>query len=170
MIAATVWGFFYGGLINPEVMARVGFRPRRQAVSILPGYELRIAPLVNLVANPLESAYGLLLESTHDELARVYGQLKATYLPFPVVTHDTDGHVRAALCYIVPDMAPGQAEAEHVLALLRPAERLGFPEHYLERIRSFLPPAVPAGRPVSRHRVGPTGHPRRTAAWRETAS
>lgn len=141
MTSATVWGFFYGGLINPEVMARVGFAPRRQALATLPGYELRIAPLVNLIANPLETAYGLLLESTHDELARVYGQLKATYLPYPVVTHDTEGHMRAALCYIVPDMAAGQAEPEHVLTLLRPAERLGFPECYLERIRSFLPPA-----------------------------
>ena len=139
-MTSSVLGFFYGGLINPEVMARVGWKPRRREVASLPGYELRIAPLVNLVPNPLETAYGLLLESTHEELALVYGQLKATYLPFPVAAHDAEGRVRPALCYIVPDMAPGQAEADHVLALLRPAEQIGFPDHYLEKIRSFLPP------------------------------
>jgi hypothetical protein len=25
----TVWGFFYGGLICPEVIERLGFRPKR---------------------------------------------------------------------------------------------------------------------------------------------
>ena len=138
-MSGPVLGFFYGGLINPEVMARVGWTPRVGEVAALPGYELRIAPWVNLVPNPVETAYGLLLESTHDELAHVYAQLKATYLPFPVAAQDTKGHVRPALCYIVPDMPPGQAEADHVLALLGPAEQLGFPEHYLERIKSFLP-------------------------------
>ena len=141
-MASSVLGFFYGGLINPDVMARVGWTPRRGEVASLPGYELRIAPLVNLVPNPFETAYGLLLESTHEDLDRVYGQLKATYLPFPVAAHDAEGRVRPAICYIVPDMAPGQAEADHVLALLQPAEQLGFPKHYLEKILSFLPPEI----------------------------
>lgn len=138
-MTSSVLGFFYGGLINPDVMKRVGWTPRPGEVATLPGYELRISPWVNLVPNPLETAYGMLLQSTHDELAHVYGQLKATYLPFPVAAHDADGRVRPALCYIVPDMAPGQADADHVLALLQPAEQLGFPGPYLDRIRSFLP-------------------------------
>ena len=138
-MTSSVLGFFYGGLINPEVMARVGWTPRRGEVATLPGYELQIAPWVNLVPNPLETAYGLLLESTHDELARVYDQLNAKYLPFPVGAQDAEGHIRPALCYIVPEMASGQAETDHVLALLRSAEQLGFPAHYLDRIRGFLP-------------------------------
>jgi len=138
-MASSVLGFFYGGLINPEVMARVGWTPRHREIASLPGYELRISPWVNLVPNPFETAYGLLLETSHEDLARVYSQLKATYLPYPVAAHDAEGRVRPALCYIVPDMAPGQAEADHVLALLKPAEQIGFPQHYLDRIRSFLP-------------------------------
>lgn len=143
----TVWGFFYGGLINPDVMARLGWQPRSRVPAILPGYELRIAPLVNLVPNPSETAYGLLLETTHDDLARVYGQLKATYLPFPVAAHSAGDHVRPALCYMVPDMAPGPAAADHVLPLLTAAEQLGFPAAYIDRIKAFLPAAAPsAGR------------------------
>lgn len=141
-MSSSVLGFFYGGLINPEVMARVGWAPSRGELASLPGYELRIAPWVNLLPNPLETAYGLLLESTHADLDRVYGQLKATYLPFPVAAHDAHGRVRPALCYLVPEMPPAQADADHVLALLEPAEQLGFPDHYLDRIRSFLPPDV----------------------------
>ena len=135
----TVWGFFYGGLISPEVMQRVGLRPRRQVTAWLPGFELRISPLVNLAPRAGAAAFGLLLETTHADLAHVYGQLKATYLPQPVLAHAMDGGVTPALCYIVPDMAPGPAEASHILPLLSAAESLGFPQSYLAHIRSFLP-------------------------------
>lgn len=139
---SSVWGFFYGGLINPEIMARVGLTPRSRETATLSGYELRIAPLVNLYPQPECIVHGLLLNVTHRELHHVYSQLKAIYLPYPVLTVTPDGKFRPALCYIVPNMAEGQAEADHVMALLRPAEALGFPESYLARIRSFLPPAA----------------------------
>jgi hypothetical protein len=135
----TVWGFFYGGLISPDVMRRVGFTPRRQKPARLTGFDLRISPLVNLVDSPGDTVFGLLLETTHAELAHVYGQLQATYLPQPVVVDDLEGGRVPALCYIVPDMAPGQAEASHILPLLSAAESHGFPDWYLAKIRSYLP-------------------------------
>ena len=136
-----VWGFFYGGLINPEVMQRVGMKPRSQEIAMLPGYELQIAPWVNLVPNPRAVAYGLLMLVSHRELSHVYGQLKAPYVPFPVLAQDKEGRLRTALCYLSPGMQPGQADASHVENLLHPASRLGFPEWYLEKIRSYLPRA-----------------------------
>lgn len=138
-MTSHVLGYFYGGLMNPTVMQRVGMTPRRQEVAILPGFDLTIAPLVNLVRSPSDCVYGVLMELTHAELQHVYGQLKATYLPYPVVACDLDGRMRAALCYIVPEMEAGPAEAAHVEALLEPASKLGFPEWYLEKIRGFLP-------------------------------
>jgi Gamma-glutamyl cyclotransferase, AIG2-like len=136
---STVWGFFYGGLINPEVMARVGMKPTGQEVATLPGYDIRIRPLVNLVTDPGSVVYGLLLQLTHEELHKVYSQLKATYLPQPVLAFTLDGKARPALCYVVPELADGEAEAEHVLSLLKAAEKLDFPDWYLEKIRRFLP-------------------------------
>lgn len=134
-----LWGFFYGGLISEEVMERVGIRPSRRRLAWLPGYEITIAPLVNLVPSQGSAVFGVLLETTHEELGRVYGQLAAAYLPYPVLACDMEGGHVAALCYVVPDMAPGPAEAAHIMPLLREAERLGFPEWYIARIRSFLP-------------------------------
>lgn len=138
---SSVWVFFYGGLINPDVMKRVGMEPSAQEMATLPGYEIRISPLFNLVPNTDQVAYGLLFKVTHAELDHVYSQLATTYHPYPVLTHDLEGRTRPALCYIVPDMPPGQAEADHVQSLLGPAEQLGFPDWYLSRIRSFLPGA-----------------------------
>ncbi len=134
-----VWGFFYGGLINPEVMQRVGMSPQRQELATLSGYELQIAPWVNLVPNPRSVSYGLLMLVSHRELSHVYGQLKAAYFPFPVLAQDQKGRLRTALCYLSPNMQPAQAEASHVENLLRPAESLGFPEWYIDRIRGYLP-------------------------------
>lgn len=138
---AQVWGFFYGGLINEAVMRRVGFNPTEQAQASLPNFEIRISPLVNLVPSAGAVAFGLLLRTDHDQLAAVYGQLKARYVPIPVLAHQSDRTLRPALCYVVPDMKPGQAEEAHIAPLLESAEQLGFPEWYQARIRSFLPPS-----------------------------
>lgn len=138
---SSVWGFFYGGLINPAMMARVGLVPSARAVATLQGYDLRIAPWVNLVPSARDLVYGLLLEVSHDQLSAVYAQLKATYLPYPVLAHDDESCPRPALCYMVPDMPEAAAEDAHVRTLLEAAEAIGFPDWYLMRIRSFLPPA-----------------------------
>lgn len=141
-----VWGFFYGGLINPEVMERMGMQPRQQELATLSGYDICISPWVNLVHSPRDRVFGLLLQLTHRELSQAYGQLKVAYLPYPVVAEDQSGRLRPALCYLASSMQPAQAEASHVLNLLKPAERLGFPEWYLAKIRSFLPADAAAQR------------------------
>ncbi len=134
-----VWGFFYGGLINPDVMVHMGMKPQRQAVATLPGYDLEIRPLMNLLIDPCATAYGLLLELTHGELTEAYGKLKAVYYPQPVIAYDLEGRARPALCYLLPPQVAAPAETEYVNNLLEPAEALGFPSWYIDKIRSFLP-------------------------------
>lgn len=136
---ASVWVFFYGGLINPRVLDRVGMKPKRQEAATLSGFDLRIAPYVNLVRAAGHTVFGLLMEVTHAELEHTYSQLKARYFPEAVMVSDAAGHLRPALCYIVPEMPPGQAEADHVEALATAAENLAFPPWYVAKIRSFLP-------------------------------
>jgi hypothetical protein len=97
---------------------------------------------VNLAPQAGSVTFGRLLETTHVELDNVYGQLAAQYLPYPVVAQDMDGKLVPALCYIVPEMAPGAATADHIMPLLTTAEELAFPPWYLDKIRSFLPGVV----------------------------
>jgi hypothetical protein len=131
--------FFYGGLINPRIQDKVGMKPKRQELATLSGFDIRISPYVNLVRSAGHTVYGLLMEVTRAELEHTYSQLKARYLPEAVIVSDSTGCLRPALCYIVPDMPPGQAEVDHVEALATAAESLGFPQWYLTKIRSFLP-------------------------------
>jgi cation transport regulator ChaC len=144
-MTSSVWVFFYGGLINPTMLDKVGMKPKRQEPATLSGFDIRISPYVNLVRSAGHTVFGMLMEVTHAELERTYSQLKAMYLPEAVIVSDSAGHLRPALCYIVPDMPPGQAEADHVEMLAVAAERLGFPQWYLSKIRSFLPTGAKAG-------------------------
>lgn len=137
--AGSVWVFLYGGLMNPEVMARVGLRPDRQALAELEGYQVRISPLVNLVPERHSTVYGLLAEVGHEALASAYGRLAARYHPVPVLARQSDGSLRPALCFVVPEMPEGPAEAAHVRPLLESARAFGFPDWYLSRIASFMP-------------------------------
>jgi hypothetical protein len=138
-MTSSVWVFFYGGIINPKMLEKVGMKPTRQEPATLPGFDIRISPYVNLVRSPGHTVFGMLMEVTHAELDHTYSQLKARYLPEAVIVCDSKGHLRPALCYIVPDMPPGQAAADHVEMLATAAESLGFPAWYLAKIRSFLP-------------------------------
>jgi Gamma-glutamyl cyclotransferase, AIG2-like len=131
--------FFYGGLINPEVMKSVGLEPTRQELATLPGFDIRISPYVNLVRNAGHLVFGMLMEVTHAQLQHAYSQLKAEYQPEPVLVLDADGAYRPALCYLVAEMPPDQADVDYVEALATAGEALGFPDWYLAKIRGYLP-------------------------------
>jgi hypothetical protein len=136
---SSVWVFFYGGLINPRILDKVGMKPTRQEPATLSGFDIRISPYVTLVRSAGHIVFGLLMEVTHAELQHMYSQLKARYFPEALVVSDAAGCLRPALCYRVWDMPPGQAEVDHVEALATAAESCGFPQWYLAKIRSFLP-------------------------------
>lgn len=144
-MTSSVWVFFYGGLINPTMLDKVGMKPKRQEPATLSGFDIRISPYVNLVRSAGHTVFGMLIKVTHGELEHTYSQLKARYLPEAVIVADSTDHLRPALCYIVPDMPPGQAAVDHVETLAAAAESLGFPGWYLSRIRSFLPAGAKAG-------------------------
>lgn len=85
MAGPLVWTFFYGSYINSDVLDEAGFVPRQTEVARLAGFEIRIAPLANLVQSGREVVYGILASGTHAELGRLYTYAKhvlgGVYLP-----------------------------------------------------------------------------------------
>jgi cation transport regulator ChaC len=145
----TVWVFFYGSYINPKVLAEVDIVPELVELATLPGFQLTIRPLANLVPSDRHIAYGILTKATHSELNRLYKEhaervLGGVYLPQAVLCSSPSGHLRPALTYISHDMAPGPAQPEYVDRILEPARGYGFPGWYLEQIRSFIPGSGPS--------------------------
>ena len=140
----SVWVFFYGSYINVDVLAEVDLIPAEVEVARLSGYDLRIAPLANLVPSTERSVYGILATATHRELHRLYvehaqGVLGGTYEPEAVLAESRDGRWRPALCYLAHNMDEAEPAADYVGRIARPARQLGFPAWYCERIESFAP-------------------------------
>lgn len=141
MAAPQVWTFFYGSFINLEVLGKVGLAPARVEVSRLPGFDIRIAPLANLVRSEQHCVYGILATATHAELNRLYAYAKnglgGVYLPEAVLAQTLDGRWQPALCYIAPEMTAAPASGEYVDRIVIPARRFGFPQWYIDRLESF---------------------------------
>lgn len=138
----SVATFFYGSYINRDVLREVELVPQRFEVARLPGYDLSIRPLANLVASSQHSVFGMLASATHAELDRLYRHaqevLGGVYLPHPVLVFGLAGQAEPALCYIAPSLSPSAPDPAYVRRILEPAREYGFPDWYLERIASFL--------------------------------
>lgn len=135
--------FFYGSYMDPAVLRGVGVVPDRVEVARLPGFDIEIHPLANLVLSDRHTVYGVLATATHAELGRLYDHardvLGGVYLPHPVLAYTLTGQAEPALCYIAPQLTPGPAAPEYVARIVWPARAYGFPEWYIRRIESFLP-------------------------------
>jgi hypothetical protein len=143
MAEPKVCTFFYGSFINLDVLAKVEVAPERVDVARIPGFDIRIRPLANLVRSEQHCVYGILAAATHTELARLYDYarvgLGGTYLPEAVLAQTIDGRFQPALCYIAPELPDASPSAEYVDRIVVPARRLGFPAWYVERLESFRP-------------------------------
>ena len=68
--------FFYGSYINPAVLREVDLVPDRIEVARLPGFDIEIRPLANLVPSDQHTVYGILATTTHAELERLYAHAR----------------------------------------------------------------------------------------------
>ncbi len=135
--------FFYGSYINPAVLREVGLKPDRVDVARLPGFDIEIRPLANLVASDQHTVYGILATATHAELGHLYEHarnvLGGVYLPQAVLAYTGAGQAEPALCYIASNLQRASATADYVGRIVEPARKYGFPEWYIARLESFLP-------------------------------
>ncbi len=139
----SVVTFFYGSYINREVLREVDLVPERTRVARLPGFDITIRPLANLVESDEKTVYGVLASATHAELDRLYAHARSVlggvYLPRAVLAYTAGGQAEPALCYLAPNLPTRPASEGYIQRILGPARELGFPRWYLERLESFLP-------------------------------
>ena len=143
MLDPRVLTFFYGSYINLAVLREVDLVPERVEVARLPGFDIEIRPLANLVPSDQHMVYGILAAATHEELDRLYAHarevLGGIYLPYPVLAHTTDGAYHPALCYIASRIETVTASPGYVARIIEPARAYRFPAWYIERLESFVP-------------------------------
>lgn len=143
MAAPEVWVFFYGSFIRLDLLRDRGFVPRRWEVGRLPGFDIRMTPLANLVPDPSRVVCGILAQTTHAKLALLYENTHNThglrYLPIAVLV-ETGGGWRPALCYVNCEEETGSEhppQRSYVDAILEAARMHRFPDWYLQRLEQI---------------------------------
>ena|SRR5437773_7806847 len=136
MTKPKVWVCFF---INRDVLARGGLTPERVEVARLWGFDIVIETLATLARSDRTCVYGIVCETTHDELRILYGQdwLGGTYLPQAVIVETDSGRHVPALCYIAPTRPPARPADDYLDWIIGAAREYGFPGWYLETLEGY---------------------------------
>jgi len=137
----AIWTFFYGTIMNPEVMKGLGVTATEVCPARLPGFDLVIRPRPNLVRSDRAVVFGSLMAVTHDDLTSIYAGLEKNfgikYVPEAVLATTRDGFVLPALCYTVPQLPDAAPDPAFVKQLAQCVRSMGHPEWYDAHVESF---------------------------------
>ena len=129
--------FFYGLFMDEALLASKGVRPTSFSFGYVEGFRLHIGERATLLPAQASRSYGVLMEVTADEAARLYSDPSVRdYVAEPVVVQLPDEVQESAVCYNLPASKVSGTNPEYAAALLALATRLGLPDDYLAVIRS----------------------------------
>ena len=133
--------FFYGLFMDESLLTSRGIDPSDTTVGFVDGYRLRIGKRATLVPEQASRAYGVLMTIGRDEATALYADASlADYVPEPVSVTLPSGVIESAICYNLPPGALEGANSAYAESLLLLAKRLGFPDEYLDTIRTETNP------------------------------
>jgi gamma-glutamyl AIG2-like cyclotransferase len=136
-----VWVFFYGTIMNLEILRGFGVTVNETLPAKLGGYDISIRPRPNLVRSERTCVYGALTRVTHDDLDTVYAALERNfglkYLPEAVLATTLDGALRPALCYIVSHMPDSPPDPTFIKQLAQCVRTMGLPDWYAAHVEAL---------------------------------
>lgn len=128
--------FFYGLFMDDSLLATKGITPTKICVGFVNGFELHIGERATLVRCPIGRAYGVMMDITPEEATELYAEDSvADYLPETVTVELMDGTQVEATCYNLPGAKVAGTNKDYAESLLKVANRLGFPDSYIDQIR-----------------------------------
>ena len=134
--------FFYGLFMDESLLASKGIKPSHTAVGFVDGYRLRIGKRATLVPEQAHRAYGVLMTVGREEATALYSDATvADYIPEPVSVTLPSGVSEPAICYNLPPGKLEGANSAYAKSLLQLAKELGFPDEYLDTIRTEANPS-----------------------------
>jgi len=129
--------FFYGLFMDESLLAMKGIRPVDVRLGFIDGYSLCIGERATLMPCRGGRAYGTIMDIAAGEVADLYAvESVADYLPGSVTIGLADGTSVDATCYNLPGDKVTGANQGYAAQLLDLATQLGFPDSYLDEIRS----------------------------------
>ena len=128
--------FFYGLFMDEELLRSKGVRPTHLRLASVSGFQLRIGDRATLVPAESGRVFGLVTSLSHAEVEQLYSEPSVrAYRPEAVLASLSNGEIRAALCFNLPE-PPSASERndDYVFKLLSLAQRLRFPADYIASI------------------------------------
>ena len=129
--------FFYGLFMDQDILTKRGINPANPRKGHLKDYTLKIGKRASLIPCINEKAYGLVMEVDDDEIRQLYAEKSvADYIPEKVTVVTESGEQITAICYNLPLELLSGTNEEYAEALYELAQKLNFPEGYLDKIKS----------------------------------
>lgn len=95
--------FFYGLFMDAELLRSKGVEPVRERHGTVNGFELRIGARAALVPADGQRVHGVVMDLTHAEIDRLYGDASVSlYRAEPVLVETADGTL-PALTFNLPE-------------------------------------------------------------------
>jgi Gamma-glutamyl cyclotransferase, AIG2-like len=129
--------FFYGLFMDAELLHSRGVSPQNIRRAGAPGFALRIGERATLWPEPNASAYGMVMELTHEEIDQLYSEDSVRqYRPEAVMLQLDDGSSVPAVCFnLVKPPHANEANAEYAAKLRELARRIELPIDYVNCIQ-----------------------------------
>jgi hypothetical protein len=129
--------FFYGLFMDESMLASKGISPSKSTIGYVNGYGLRIGKRATLVPDQTNRAYGVLMTIRTEDVTALYSEESVSdYVSETVSVVLPDGTLESAVCYNLLQPREERRNSDYANSLLQLAGKLGFPDDYLEQIRS----------------------------------
>lgn len=122
--------------MDETVLRAHGLEPEGAEQATVEGFVLRIGRRATLVPSAGSSVHGMVFSLTLSELDKLYSEPSVqAYRPHAVLARLQNGYSVAALCYILPEPSPSEANPEYAAKLRAIAEKVGLPREYIDSLR-----------------------------------
>jgi hypothetical protein len=129
--------FFYGLFMDAELLRRKGVSPQNIRRGAVNGFALRIGKRATLWPDRSASAYGMLMELTHEEIEKLYSEDSVrAYRPEAILVQLDDGSGVPALSFnLVESPHISERNLEYAAKLRELARRIALPTEYVNSIQ-----------------------------------
>ena len=135
--------FFYGLFMDRDMLSKNGVEASNPRKACLQNYTLKIGNRASLLPCKGETAHGLVMTVKEETVHRLYSEPSvADYVPEEVPAVIANNEVIRATCYNLPEELLAGANPSYAQSLYQLAKKQGFPEDYLEKIRTYGIPLI----------------------------
>lgn len=125
--------------MDESLLASKGIRPSESATGYVDGYRLHIGKRATLLREANSRTYGVLMTITSVEAEALYSEPSvADYVAESIVVSLPGNPQVSAVCYNLPAARVTGANPEYAATLLTLANKLGFPDSYLQHISNSV--------------------------------